>query len=203
MIYGYARCSLAAEGKQNIDRQVRELKAAGAEVVFQEVEHGDTDNKEQLTLLLNTVKEGDIILTLEVSRLSRSTIGLCKLIEQVKEKKICLNILNSIKVDCRSGSIDPFTQAFLQISSVFAELELNIIRDRVKSGMQAARERGSRIGRPPLTIGDIPQIFYRHYPSYINRTMNISELARVCNLSRNTVYKYIELVSKKEKNGRT
>ncbi len=197
MIYGYARCSLAAEGKQNIDRQVRELKAAGAEVVFQEVEHGDKENKEQLSLLFNTVKEGDTILTLEVSRLSRSTIGLCKLIEQVKEKKICLNILNSIKVDCRSGSIDPFTQDFLQISSVFAELELNIIRERVKSGMAAARQKGARIGRPHLTADDIPQAFYKHYPSYINGSMNLSELARVCNLSRNTCYKYLSLLKQK------
>ena len=195
MIFAYARCS-TNETKQNIDRQIRELKDAGAEQVFFEYEHGDSANKPQLSLLLDTVKEGDTILTLEVSRLARSTKQLCEIIEQVKEKKICLDSVGSMRVDCRSGSIDPMTQAFLTISGVFAELELNIIRERVKSGMQNAKAKGKRIGRPNLTIDDIPQNFYKHYPSYVNGSMNLSELARITNLSRNTVYKYLSLMEK-------
>lgn len=45
-----------------------------------------------------------------------------------------------------------------------------------------------------MTKDDIPQIFYRHYPAYKNGELNVSELARVCNLSRNSVYKYIDLL---------
>lgn len=45
-----------------------------------------------------------------------------------------------------------------------------------------------------MTKDDIPQIFYRHYPAYLNGELNVSEFARVCNLSRNTVYKYIEIL---------
>ena len=55
MIYGYARCS-TNETKQDINRQVRELKAAGAEEIFFEYEHGDASVKEQLTSLLNTAR---------------------------------------------------------------------------------------------------------------------------------------------------
>ncbi len=195
MIYGYARCS-TNETKQNIDRQIRELKDAGAEKTYAEYEHANASVKPQLELLLENVKEGDTVLVLEVSRLARSTQQFLKIIELVKEKKICLKILNSITVDCRNGCIDPISQAFLVISSVFYELELNIIRERVKSGMQNAKAKGKRIGRPSLTTEDISPLFYKHYPSYVNRTMNVSELARVCNLSRNTVYKYLSLLEK-------
>ena len=195
MIYGYARCSLALEGKQNIDRQINELKKAGAEIVVYEQEHGDAVVKKELNALLETAKEGDTILTLEVSRLARSTKQLLEIIDIVKQKKLCLRILNSITIDCRNGNIDPTSQAFITIAATFSELELNIIRERVKSGMKAAANRGAKIGRPRLTVDDIPQAFYKHYPSYINGTMNLSELARITNLSRNTVYKYISLLS--------
>ena len=195
MIMAYCRCS-TNETKQNIDRQIRELKEAGAEKIYAEYEHGDAAVKPQLELLLENAKEGDTILALEVSRLARSTQQFLKIVEQVKEKKICLRILNSITVDCRNGSIDPMSQAFLTISSVFAELELNIIRERVKSGMQNAKAKGKRLGRPHLTPEDISPLFYKHYPSYVNGTMNVSELARVCSLSRNTIYKYLSLLNK-------
>ena len=86
------------------------------------------------------------------------------------------------------------TNAFIQISGVFAELELGIIRERVRSGMANAKAKGRRIVRPQATIDDIPSSFLRHYPSYKAGKMNLSELARICDLSRTTVYKYITLV---------
>lgn len=193
MNFGYGRCS-TNETKQDIDRQIRELKDKGAEQVFFEYEHGDSIVKPQLNLLLDVVKEGDTIITTEVSRLARSTKQLCEIIEIVKKKKICLDIIGSIKVDCTSGRIDPMTNAFIQMSGVFAELELMIIRDRVKSGMANAKAKGKPIGRPITTKDNIPDIFYKHYPSYLNKTLNVSELARVCDLSRNTVYKYISIL---------
>ena len=193
MIYGYARCS-TNEDKQDIDRQVRELKTAGAQQIFLEYEHGDSAVKEQLFALLETAEKGDTIITLEVSRLARSTKQLCDIIDKVKAKHLKLSILGSITGDCTNGEIDPMTNAFIQMSGVFAELELMIIRARVKSGMQNAKLKGAKIGRPQVTKEDIPQIFYRHYPAYKSKQLNISEFARVCNLSRTTVYKYISLL---------
>ena len=75
--YGYARCS-TSEGKQDINRQIRELKVAGADEVVFEYEHGDSVVKQQLQSLLDAAQEGDTIITLEVSRLSRSTKQLWK-----------------------------------------------------------------------------------------------------------------------------
>ena len=98
MVFGYARCS-TNEAKQDIDRQVRELKSAGAEKIFLEYEHGDSAVKEQLSLLLEQAQAGDTILTLEVSRLARSTKQLCDIIETVKAKHLRLSIVGSIQVD--------------------------------------------------------------------------------------------------------
>ena len=193
MIYGYARCS-TNEDRQDINRQVRELKAAGAQQVFLEYEHGDAVVKQQLTALLALVEEGDTILTLEISRLARSTKQLCDIIEIVKNKKICLQIVGSITVDCRTGLLDPMTNAFVQMSGVFAELEMRMIRERVRSGLANAKAKGSLIGRPKTTREDIPAIFYKHYPAYVAGSMNKSELARVCALSRSSVYKYLRLL---------
>ena len=193
MIYGYARCS-TNETKQDIQRQTRELKAAGAEQIFLEYEHGDSAVKEQLSTLLELAQAGDTILTLEVSRLARSTRQLCEIIETVKDKCLRLSIVGSICVDCSSGQIDPMTNAFIQISGVFAELELRIIRDRVRSGMANARAKGAKIGRPHITADDIPASFLRHYPAFKAGKMNLSELARICDLSRTTAYKYIGLL---------
>ena len=193
MNHGYARCS-TNETKQDIDRQVRELKAAGAESLFVEYEHGDTDEKKQLSLLLGQARPGDTIITTEVSRLSRSTKQLCEIIDRIQKQKLRLKIIGSITIDCRSGELDPMTKAFLQMSGIFAELELSMIRARVRSGMANARAKGAKIGRPQATVDDIPAVFLRHYPAYKNKQLNVSELARVCDLSRTTVYKYIDLL---------
>lgn len=195
MVYGYARCSTNEE-KQDIMRQTRELKAAGAEQIYLEYEHGDSAIKEQLSTLLETAKAGDTILTLEVSRLARSTKQLCEIIETVKDKCLRLSIVGSICVDCTSGQIDPMTNAFIQISGVFAELELRIIRERVRSGMANAKAKGRVIGRPHTTADDIPAAFLRHYPSYKAGKMNLTEFARICDMSRTTVYKYISILER-------
>lgn len=193
MIYGYARCSTNEE-RQDIDRQIRELKAAGAEDVVFEYAHGDARVKSAQMQLLERATEGDTIIVTEVSRLSRSTQQLCEIISTVKEKHLRLVIIGSITIDCRSGEIDPMSQAFMQMSAVFAELELSMIRSRVKSGMENARAKGAKIGRPKIGRDDIPAIFYRHYPAYVAGNMNIAELARVCDMSRTTIYKYLQML---------
>lgn len=193
-IYGFARCSLSEEKGQDLNRQIRELKAAGAEEIVAERVHGDARIKPQLDLLLETAEIGSTIICTEVSRLSRSTKQLCAIIEIIKQKRMRLQILGSITIDCRNGQIDPMSQAFIQMSAVFAELELSIIRARVRSGMQNARSKGRPIGRPRSTADDVPRIFLRHYPEYISGKLNVSELARVCGLSRPTVYKYLKLL---------
>jgi predicted AAA+ superfamily ATPase len=64
--------------------------------------------------------------------------------------------------------------------------------------MANAVSKGAKIGRPQATADDIPSVFLRHYPAFKNKQLNVSELARVCDLSRTTVYKYLTLLDVKE-----
>ena len=190
---GYSRCS-TNEGKQDINRQVRELKEAGADVVYMEYEHGDAKVKSQQQTMFAEAEAGDTITILEVSRLARSTQQLCEIIELIREKRLRLVIVGSITLDCREGQADPMSEAFLQMAGVFSQLELAMIRTRVRSGMANAAAKGVRIGRPQVTADNIPATFLRHYPAYKKGQLNVSELARVCDLSRTTVYRYIKLL---------
>lgn len=101
MVYGYSRCS-TNETKQDINRQVRKLKAAGAEEIFMEYEHGDAKIKSQQQAMFAQAQPGDTITVLEVSRLARSTQQLCEIIDLVREKHL--------------RQPDPISEAFLQMA---------------------------------------------------------------------------------------
>lgn len=115
MDYGYSRCS-TNETKQDINRQVRELKAAGAVEIFMEYEHGDAKVKSQQAQMFAQAQAGDTIIVLEVSRLARSTQQLGEIIERVREKRLRLVIVGSITLDCCGGQADPMSEAFLQMA---------------------------------------------------------------------------------------
>ncbi len=189
--HGYCRCS-TDESKQDINRQVRELKKHGATQIWTEYEHGDADHKEQQQLMLRTAQPGDTIIVLEVSRLARSTRQLCEIMETIRDRRLCLQIVGSITLDCRTGNPDPMSEAFLQIAGVFSQLELSMIRARVKSGMANAKAKGVRLGRPPICADGVPERFLRYYPRFIKKEINISELARLTGVSRPTVYRYLK-----------
>ena len=95
---------------------------------------------------------GDTITVLEVSRLARSTQQLCEIIDTVREKHLRLVIVGSITLDCRSGQPDPMSEAFLQMAGVFSQLELSMIRMRVRSGMANARAKGNRLAGRRLRL---------------------------------------------------
>ena len=193
MIYGYARCS-TNESLQDINRQIRELKQQGAEekTIYREYESGTKVNRIELQKLLDIVKPGDTILATEVSRITRSTKQLCDIIELAKNRKIKL-VLGTFVVDCRK-ELDPMTEGMLKMMGVFAELERNMISQRVKSGMENAKAKGKTIGRPTVTADDIPANFYKHYPKYKKGEINKKEFSRLCSLSYPTIYKYLRMV---------
>ena len=192
MVYGYARCS-TTEDKQDINRQIRELKQLGCEKIFQEYESGSKEDREQLQLLLSLLVEGDTLISLEASRITRSTKQLINLIEMIREKHIKL-ILGNMVIDCSKKDIDPMTKAMLQMMGVFAELERNITRERIYSGLDNARAKGVKLGRPELTTDDIPAAFYKHYLLYKGKSINVTEYAKIVGCSRPTLYKYLKLV---------
>lgn len=199
MVYGYCRCS-TNESKQDVNRQRRELKALGVDDsgIYMEYESGTKVNRPELMKLLNVVQTGDTIVTTEISRITRSTKQLCDIIELVKTKHLKLIIKDSITIDCSSSdTIDPMSNAFLQIAAVFAELERNMICDRVKSGMANARSKGVRLGRPQLTIDDIPDKVKSMFERYRCNQISKTEYAVLCGISRPTLNKYLAIMTNK------
>lgn len=197
MEYGYARASTNSD-RQDIGRQKRELVAMGIKEhnIFWEYESGSHEDREKLLQLLQTVKLGDTIACTEVSRLSRSTKQLCEILEFVEKNKLKL-IVGSFIVDCTKDEIDPMTMGMLRMMAVFAQMERDITIQRIKSGMENARAKGKHIGRRKTTENDIPAAFFRYYPQFNSGKINLSEFARLTNLCRNSIYKYLKIIEEK------
>lgn len=198
-IYGYARCS-TNESKQDIDRQRRELIKCGVSSnnIYWEYAHGTDNGRVELNRLMEVATPGDVIVTTEVSRLARSTQKLCDIIKEVQDKQLKLVICGSITFDCTPGhSTDVMTKGMLQMWAVFSELEGDIIRERIKSGMANAKAKGKKLGHPALTKETVPASFYKHYALYKDGTINVTDMARLCGCSRTTIYRYIKVVEEK------
>lgn len=198
MIYGYARCSTNEE-KQDIDRQKRELFKLGVlddKYIYWEYESGTKEDRPELKKLFDIVKSGDTIVTTEVSRLTRSTKQLCDILQFVKDNHLILNIGGSFLVDCSKGEVDPMTEGMIKMWGVFAEMERNIISQRVKSGMANAKAKGKQIGRPSTSTDNLPVKFWKYFNDYKAKKINVSEFARLMDCSRVTIYKYIDVASK-------
>ena len=81
---------------------------------------------------------------------------------------------------------------------MFTELELSMIRQRVKSGMANAKAKGKQIGRPATTFDHIPDQFLRYYALFQGGHLSLTELARLASVSRPTAYKYIHLIKRRQ-----
>lgn len=201
MIYGYARCS-TNESRQDIKRQFLELQAMGVDQanIFYEYESSMKEDRKELNRLFSVLSTGDSLCCTEASRITRSIKQLLSVLEFAKNSSIKL-VLGSFVVDFTTYKPDPMTIATVQLMGVFAELERNILSERVKSGMRNARNKGKQIGRVPTTIDDIPDRFINYYKSlYVTGKINKNELCNLSSLSYPTTLKYISILEGKNEN---
>ncbi|MBX9867127.1 MAG: recombinase family protein [Burkholderiales bacterium] len=144
MKIGYARVSSSS---QDLELQKQALSAAGCQKIYSESISGKDNNRDQLTIMLNDLRSGDIIVVYKIDRIARSLKGLIDIIELLNTKSVDLISLDSgDKVDTTS----PMGKAFFQIAGVFAELERSMINARTKAGIEKAKADGVKFGR---TIG--------------------------------------------------
>ena len=194
MKYGYCRCS-TNEKKQDINRQVMELKKMGVtdeKYIYKEYISGTSKNKPELEKLKSIVTSGDTICATEPSRITRSTKQLCEIIEFCKEKHLRLELGNFV-VDC-TKKLDPMTEGMLKMMGVFSELERNMISERVKSGIENAKAKGKKIGRAKSSINNIPKEVIKYYEFYKNNKINKTTYAKMCGVTRPSIYKYIKII---------
>lgn len=139
------------------------------------------------------MQEGDTIAATEVSRITRSTKQLCEIIDMVKQKRLKL-ILGSFIVDCTEKELDPMTDGMLKMMGVFAEMERNMISERVKSGVANARAKGKVVGRPRLKAKDIPKKVIDTNKLFRCGVISKTDYAKICGISRPTLDKYLKVI---------
>lgn len=202
MIYGYARCS-TSEDRQDINRQKRELAKLGVDEknIYFEYASGTVKDRTELNRLLNTVKQGDTIAVTEVSRLTRTTAHLCEILSFIQEKHLQLLIGSSFDADCRNEQINSMTKGMIMMWGVFAEMERDMIAERIRSGMENAKAKGKTLGRPKITKEDLPDKFWKYLNLYNEGKINKSDFARLIGVSRPTLYVYLDMVQGEENNG--
>jgi DNA invertase Pin-like site-specific DNA recombinase len=180
-----------------VQRQKRELKERGAtdETIFMEYESGTKIDRPELNRLLEELRRspGSTLLTTEVSRITRSTKQLCEIIEMAKEFRLKL-IIGGFVVDCTSDELDPMTEGMLKMMGVFAEMERRMTIDRIRSGLKNAKAKGVKLGRPALTITDVPKKVVEYFDKFKDNEISKVDYSRVCGITRPTLDKYIAIM---------
>ncbi len=141
-VIGYARVSTREEG-QVLDRQMDAFKLAGCDRVFEDRASGARDDRSGLAACLDDLRSGDILVVLDLDRLGRRAGELIRLVDELESRGVGFRALNA-----SFDTTTPAGRAFLQIRAAFAEMERNLIRQRVNEGLAAARARGRKGGRP-------------------------------------------------------
>ena len=145
MNYGYARVSTIKQGHGNsLEEQLSQLFESGCDEVIEETYSGRTNDRPQLKLLLEKLKEGDTFTVTKLDRFARSLIDGIKLIQELLDRGIKINILNI-------GIMDntPSSKLIRNIFLSFAEFERDMILERTREGKEIARtKQGYKEGRP-------------------------------------------------------
>lgn len=180
-LVGYARVSTQ---DQKADMQEDELHTVGCESVFVDKASGVATDRPQLTRTLEYLREGDVLVVWRLDRLGRSLKHLVTLVADLEENGVGFRSLHE--------SIDTTTPAGKLIFHVFAalaEFERDLIRERTKSGLAAARARGRKGGRKPSLSPKKIQVARK---MYADGDSTVAEIARVLGVSRATIYRHLD-----------
>jgi DNA invertase Pin-like site-specific DNA recombinase len=182
MLIGYARVS---KHEQNLDLQVDALKKAGCERIFTDKVSGVKTTRPGLEEALAYVRPGDSLVVWRLDRLGRSLKHLIETITDLSSRNIGFkSTTENIDTTTSSG------QLIFHIFGALAEFERNLIKERTQAGLEAARARGRRGGRPKSLNNKkagIAQELYR------NRQSSVSEICTSLGISRATLYRYLQM----------
>lgn len=179
MIYGYARVSTA---DQNLDRQKDALTKYGIDKLYCEKMSGTKKNRPELDLMLETIQEGDTIVIESLSRLGRSVKNLAELMELLNEKGVRLvSLKETIDTTSSTGRL------LFTILSSLSQFERDVLVERTREGLNAARARG-RCGGRPKTDSKAVQ---RALALYNTGEYSVTEVTDLTGVSKATLYRAI------------
>ena len=181
MILGYARVSTQ---EQNLDRQIDQLNQAGCARIFQEKASGTKKDRPELDNLIDHIREGDIIIITELTRLSRSIKDLFSFVELMNQKGAHLKSLKEPWLDTTT----PQGKLLFAIFAGVSQFERDLISERTKEGLSSARARGKKGGRPQTNKKAIELALKLHK----DNNLSIPEITKTTGISKTTLYRYIK-----------
>jgi DNA invertase Pin-like site-specific DNA recombinase len=179
-LLGYARIST---GEQELDLQQDALTAAGCLRIFSDTASGALDERPELARLLDHLREGDTLVVWRLDRLGRSLRHLIDTVAMLAERGVGFRSLQE--------SIDTTTPGGRLVFHVFAalaEFERDLIRERTRAGLEAARARGRNGGRPSVMTAEKLRVARELYDA---REHTTAQIAAVLGVSRATLYRHL------------
>ena len=176
MLIGYARVSTQ---DQNPDLQTDALAKAGCERLFVEATSGASIDRPELANALSHCRPGDTLVVWKLDRLGRTVRQFVAFVHELSERGVEFKSL--------SDSIDTGTPAgrfFFHVMAALAEMERDLIRERTRAGLDAAKARGRQGGRPPKLTAD--QVAHARK---LIETESASDVAKSFGVSRSTLYR--------------
>lgn len=186
MKIGYARVSTK---DQNLDLQIEALENVGCEKIFKEKISGSTKNRPELDNMLNHLRSGDEVYVWRLDRLGRSLKHIIDLVIRLNEKEIIIKgISDGVDTSTMSGRL------FVNIMASLAEYERELIRERTNAGLQVARSRGKKGGRPKgFTKEKISKLLILR-SLYKDVSKSPKEIYEPLELTRATFYRYVKIL---------
>ena len=181
MKFGYARVS---KNEQSLDVQVQKLTKAGCDEIFKEKISGAKDDRSQLNLLISKLRKGDTICVVRLDRLGRRMTKLIELINDFKVKNIEFVALEN-NIDTRT----PIGMLLFTVCAAFSEMERELIKERVKAGLDAAHLKGRKGGRPKSMTPDKMKKLKTLVKS---KEFSVTEICNMVGITRSVYYRSIE-----------
>ncbi len=175
---GYARVSTK---DQKLDSQLDLLIERGCEKIFSEKASGRKVNRTELDKCLDYMREGDTLVVYKLDRLGRKQ--LIELSQWLNENQIDLEI-----IDMNINTKDAMGKMFFTMMSAFAELEANLLSERTRKGLEAARSRGRYGGRKPMN--EEKRAYIKSL--YESKQYTLKEIERMAGVSKPTIYRVIK-----------
>ncbi|WP_226933258.1 recombinase family protein [Parafrankia sp. CH37] len=179
-LVGYARVSTAG---QNLDRQTRALADAGCIRVFADKLSGRSADRPELTACLDYLRPGDVLVVPSLDRLSRSLQDLITLVTELRRRGVGFRSLHEAL-----DTTTPGGRLVFHVFAALAEFIRELIVEGTREGLDAARARGQRLGRPPALSTE--QIHHAR-ALLAQPDATVSSIARLLGVSRSTLYTHV------------
>lgn len=180
MLVGYARVSTE---DQDMIRQTFELRGVGCEKIYQETMTGTKKDRQELNAMLDFIREGDVVVVCELTRISRSTKDLFDLVEKIEAKGAKIKSLKESWLDTTTAH----GKLLFTMFAGLAQFERDLISERTKSALAAKKAAGVKLGRPRVN----DEALEKAVRLYATKEFEIKEIENLTRISKSTLYREI------------